>query len=32
VQLTDVTGQPILGSLGRFTLHARPGKLDLGSA
>jgi hypothetical protein len=32
VQLTDVTGQPILGSLGRFTLHARPGRLDLGSA
>ena len=32
VQLTDLQDHPILGSLGRFTLTARPGRLDLGSA
>ena len=32
VQLTDMQDHPILGSLGRFTLTARPGRLDLGSA
>jgi hypothetical protein len=32
IQLADMQDKPILGSLGRFTLHARPGILDLGSA